>query len=138
MSYKELLSKQKTRIIWGSFILLAFIIGYSLNSAPESSEEHNHAENSVQKNTIWTCSMHPQIQQPNPGQCPICGMDLIPVSNDSEGDEGYREIRLSEKARKLAEIQTAPVERQTVRTEIRLTGKVGFDETRLGYITSRI
>ncbi|MGD9487776.1 MAG: efflux RND transporter periplasmic adaptor subunit [Calditrichaceae bacterium] len=138
MSFKEIFLKNKTRIIWSSFILLAFIIGYSLNSAPKTSDEHNHAEDSLQKNTIWTCSMHPQVQQPNPGQCPICGMDLIPVSNDSGGDEGYREIRLSEKAIKLAEIQLARVERQTVRANIRLTGKIGYDETRLGYITSRI
>ena len=27
----------------------------------------------------WTCSMHPQIRQPRPGQCPLCAMDLIPV-----------------------------------------------------------
>src|SRR4030095_15584110 len=29
--------------------------------------------------TEWTCSMHPQIRLPRPGQCPICFMDLIPV-----------------------------------------------------------
>ena len=28
---------------------------------------------------VWTCSMHPQVRQPRPGDCPICGMDLIPV-----------------------------------------------------------
>lgn len=29
----------------------------------------------------WTCSMHPQIRMPRPGQCPICGMNLIPVKD---------------------------------------------------------
>ncbi len=28
---------------------------------------------------LWTCPMHPQVIQPEPGQCPICGMDLVPV-----------------------------------------------------------
>lgn len=28
----------------------------------------------------WTCSMHPQVKQPKPGKCPICGMNLIPTS----------------------------------------------------------
>ena len=32
----------------------------------------------------WTCSMHPQVRQPRPGRCPICGMDLIPVEKLSE------------------------------------------------------
>ena len=27
---------------------------------------------------IWTCPMHPQIRQPGPGNCPICGMALEP------------------------------------------------------------
>ena len=32
----------------------------------------------------WTCSMHPQVRQSRPGQCPLCGMNLIPVSQLSE------------------------------------------------------
>ena len=36
---------------------------------------HDHAASG--ESTTWTCSMHPQIQQPKPGQCPICGMELI-------------------------------------------------------------
>ena len=31
------------------------------------------------KEQIWTCSMHPQIRQNEPGLCPICEMDLIPL-----------------------------------------------------------
>lgn len=26
----------------------------------------------------WTCTMHPEIQQPEPGDCPMCGMELVP------------------------------------------------------------
>ena len=26
---------------------------------------------------VWTCSMHPEIRLPKPGQCPKCGMDLV-------------------------------------------------------------
>jgi len=86
---------------------------------------------------FWTCSMHPQIQKPEPGQCPLCGMDLIPVSaGKGTTDEGTRELTLSPHAIKLAEIQTLPVERKFVSAEIRLAGKVEYDETRLSYITA--
>ena len=34
---------------------------------------------------MWTCSMHPQIMQPEPGDCPICGMDLIPAEAGADG-----------------------------------------------------
>ena len=29
--------------------------------------------------TIYTCPMHPEIRQPRPGHCPICGMTLEPM-----------------------------------------------------------
>ncbi|WP_431210238.1 heavy metal-binding domain-containing protein [Puia sp. P3] len=33
----------------------------------------------VRPDTMYTCSMHPQVMQERPGVCPICGMVLIPV-----------------------------------------------------------
>ncbi len=32
----------------------------------------------------YTCPMHPGIVSPSPGQCPICGMDLVPVQRDTD------------------------------------------------------
>jgi P-type Cu+ transporter len=37
--------------------------------------------------TIYTCPMHPEIQQPGPGTCPICGMSLEPMMPTLEEDE---------------------------------------------------
>src|SRR5262249_27097517 len=34
--------------------------------------------------TIYTCPMHPQIRRNAPGNCPICGMALEPVSAAAE------------------------------------------------------
>ncbi|MBU1908825.1 MAG: efflux RND transporter periplasmic adaptor subunit [Verrucomicrobia bacterium] len=83
--------------------------------------------------------MHPQIRQPKPGQCPICGMDLIPVEQDSAAEAGQpRQLTLSPAARQLAEVAVAPVERRFVAVEIRMVGKVQFDETRLAYISPRV
>lgn len=97
------------------------------------------AVDSSVKAEIWTCSMHPQIRQPKAGKCPICGMDLIPVATESSsaGDQP-RQIALSPAARALAEIAVAPVERRSVAVEIRMVGKVQFDETRLATIAPRV
>lgn len=87
--------------------------------------------------TVWTCSMHPQIRQPNPGDCPLCGMDLIPASDDGgEEAEGLREVSLSREARELLDLKVEPVERRYVTATVRMVGKVDYDETRLGYITA--
>jgi Cu(I)/Ag(I) efflux system membrane fusion protein len=66
-------------------------------------------------------------------------MDLIPMANDSATETDQpRQIALSPAARKLAEVAVAPVERRSVAVEIRMVGKVQFDETRLTYIAPRV
>ena len=83
--------------------------------------------------TLWTCSMHPQIRSPKPGSCPICSMDLIPVTKTAGG---MRTLTVSPEARALMSIETSPVERRYVTHAIPMVGKVDYDETKLGYITA--
>ena len=84
---------------------------------------------------VWTCSMHPQIQLPKPGKCPICFMDLILLDSQDEGG-GEREIRVSPYAAKLMELETSVVERRFAEAEIRMVGKVDYDETRISTISA--
>ena len=42
------------------------------------SKAHLDAVEDVPEGTIYTCPMHPEIRQPGPGSCPICGMALEP------------------------------------------------------------
>ncbi len=139
--FEKIISKEN-RWLFFSAIILGLILGFifsggsektsSLNPDSEIAEEHDHS-----KNQIWTCSMHPQIQQPKPGKCPLCGMDLIPVSSEEE-EVGFNQLKLSENAIKLAEIRTVPVERREIEMVIRMSGKVAFNETNVANITSRI
>ena len=77
----------------------------------------------------------PDVKLPEPGQCPICFMDLIPVTSSLMGG-GPRQLKMSESAVALAEVQTVPVRRGVAHVEVRLSGKVEYDETRLANITS--
>ena len=79
--------------------------------------------------------MHPQIRQPKPGKCPLCFMDLIEASSEG-GDIGPRQISFSAEAIKLMELDTTPVERRFVTSEIRMVGKIDYDETRVKHITA--
>jgi Cu(I)/Ag(I) efflux system membrane fusion protein len=117
-------------------ILIGLLIsgGSAPSTGPGEAVDHSTHDHETRSET-WTCSMHPQIRQPKPGKCPLCGMDLIPVSTEEE-EVGPRELKLSPTAIKLAEIRTQPVERRYVSTEIRMVGKVEYDETRIGYISS--
>ncbi len=55
----------------------------AIKDLSDMSDSHDHSGES--ENQMWTCSMHPQIMQPEPGDCPICGMDLIPAETGGEG-----------------------------------------------------
>src|SRR5436190_771517 len=79
--------------------------------------------------TEWTCSMHPQIRQPRPGKCPICGMDLVPVSQAS---------REKDRIEKRAGVSTEPVSYRELSKEIRTVGKLDYSERQTAYITARI
>ncbi len=125
-------------------IALAFIVGFLLRGlgGPERRAQAPGADETVEAAAVqaaeeWTCSMHPQIRQPRPGQCPICGMDLIPVRDGRSGAAlPAGQVRLSETARVLAGVRTAPVERREVAHELRLAGTLEYDETRVVYLTA--
>ena len=118
--------------------ILAFSFGALLFSGGEQAiESHDHSQAArADESTVWTCSMHPQIKLPKPGKCPICFMDLIPLEIVSGNDVGPRQLRMSETAKNLAQIQTTPARHAFAEAEIRMVGKVTYDETRLSYITA--
>lgn len=121
----------------GALIALGLWAGYVIGRGGGEPAGYEQAAGEAPEAEMWTCAMHPQIRQPKPGQCPICAMDLVPVTGiGGAGGAGARELRLSETARKLAEIQTAPVRRMGVSTEVRMAGKVEYDETRVSHITA--
>jgi membrane fusion protein, copper/silver efflux system len=77
---------------------------------------------------IWTCAMHPQIRMPQPGKCPICGMELIPLDQRSTSSVDPASIRLSKEAAQLANVLTSVVTKKVPLKEVRLYGKVQADE----------
>ena len=84
----------------------------------------------------WTCSMHPQIRSPQPGKCPLCGMDLIPVPQGDGVASSPHSLPMSENAIALADVRTLPVQRRPLALELRLVGKIVYDETRLADLTA--
>ena len=97
-----------------------------------SGKENGHDHSSETSPEMWTCSMHPQIMQPESGDCPICGMDLIPAESSVEG-LALNEIKMTKNAMALANIQTTIVGNEMADSEgvISLSGKIteNKDET---------
>lgn len=149
---KDFIDKFKRTILdngkkhW-QLILVSVVIGFIVsniffgNRSKTMSPQDQHKSTKSQsekKIRYWTCSMHPQIKLPKPGKCPICGMTLIPIyeRGDVVDEEGTVSLTLSETGYKLAEIETTEVKYQEASTQVRLVGKVDYDETRLSYISA--
>jgi len=132
--------KTKTYLISGGIALLLAIFFLGRWTAPNSTNPHaghNQVATAPSAQQIWSCSMHPQIQATEAGNCPICGMKLIPIGQGPGSEDGPRSFSMSESAKALADIQTSPVEKQFPQAEIRLVGKLGYDETKEKSLTAR-
>jgi len=133
---KNKLSGEKFKFIFLGLIIGIVVTGGFMSRSNNSLKGISKVVKSAIDNIkYWTCSMHPQIKLLEPGKCPICAMDLIPVK---EGDNNLSEysLTMSEHAKKIAKIQTTKVQRKFVEAKVRLVGKVDYDETRLAYITA--
>ena len=127
-----------------AFALGALIFGGG--DAGPSAGAQGHAEHTdpaaagTPQPETWTCSMHPQIRQPEAGQCPICGMDLIPLADDAGSAEmPASRVSLSPRAQALARLRTVEVRRLTdPALEVRLLGRIEPDESSLKTVTSWI
>ena len=138
----------KKYIIYILILISGLVLGYlffgtgdvkSVKQETEVAEEH---ERKGETSQIWTCSMHPQIMQPEPGDCPICGMELIPADASSDG-LGADEFQMSNNAMALANIQTITVGGGgEVENTLTLSGKIQVNEeanaVQVAYFAGRI
>lgn len=135
--------KTKNILIYSGLILGGLLLGYLFfggTSEPQTLEEHiSETHTDEDGSVVYTCSMHPQVRENEPGNCPICGMELIPADerddNDSESASPDA-VQFSKAALALAEIETTPVRTGTPVVETRLPGKVAVNQNLVSNVTA--
>lgn len=76
----------------------------------------------------YTCSMHPSVKSAIPGACPICSMDLIPITK-KELQSGS--ITMDARRRQLIGVTTGYAEEKNLTQTIRAAGRVTYNETHM-------
>lgn len=111
------------------------VAGYLIRGGGEEHPDHEHThidENGVE----YTCSMHPQIRQNEPGQCPLCGMALTPVSNKKGGESSPFVLEMTPEAVALSNVQTVRVKSGAGTGKLSLIGKIQANEQRVKSLTA--
>ncbi|TPE43015.1 efflux RND transporter periplasmic adaptor subunit [Pontibacter mangrovi] len=124
-----------------TYLLIALgglLVGWLIFGGRAAEESHSHAAETAGV-TEYTCSMHPQIRQNEPGKCPICGMDLIPVTatGNKTAQASPYVLEMSAEAVALANIQTTPVQAADAASELMLTGTIQQNEKAVSSITAK-
>ncbi len=115
-------------VMYSLLFTAGVLIGWLFFHPSQKNEKNPDQVTETVKSTIWTCAMHPQIRMTKPGNCPICGMELIPLVQSNTSSIDPAALHMSKEAAQLANVLTSVVTKQKPVKEVRLYGKVQADE----------
>lgn len=131
----------KKFLVYIGLLTIGLVLGWILFSSPSKELSNNNSTENIphekDANEIWTCSMHPQIRKNEPGDCPICGMTLIPADNG--GAENELVLEMSDEAVRLSNIQTTVLSGSEDNDgTLELSGKIQENEENAASLVTQI
>lgn len=136
---KTIITKGRPYFLAAIILIVGIVLGGMIFGGGSAAQDGAAASAETVSPEVWTCSMHPQIRQDEPGLCPLCAMDLIPLtSGASDAAMPDDAIAMSEEAAALANVRTMTVGTGdgTGKT-VTLYGKVAPDERTRRTITAQ-
>lgn len=134
---KDIFKNKKVLFTIATALILGGLTGWIIKPSGEQSQNplvHEHSS----EEEVWTCSMHPQIRQSEPGSCPLCGMDLILATSGSSSEFSSPFVHeMTPEAVAMANIHTSRVSGISTEGELLLSGKIQRDERQLASITAK-
>jgi len=127
----------------GLLVFAGLFLGWLFFHSSGGTKGDQNPSAKVSKKEIWTCAMHPQIRLDHSGKCPICGMELILLSQYNSGSKIDSDaVTFSTEAMELANVVTSVVSHQKPVKEVRLYGKIQADErllqNQVAHVSGRI
>lgn len=83
----------------------------------------------------YTCSMHPSVHAHEQGTCPICSMNLTPVT---KGEEHDGMVRVDEARQRELGVRTEKALKAPLTIDVRASGKLAYDESRLTDVVLKV
>lgn len=129
----------QVRNIYKMLFFLAISAALLFIAACNDKRGHTEKENIVQKEE-WTCSMHPEIISDKPGNCPICGMDLIKKDKNATVLTGIKIDELLQPADRfvVSSIPLTVLIKKEIQPEVNALGNITYDTRSINTISARI
>ncbi len=115
--------------------LLLLLPVFGMVSCQTKKSEHQ-AHTAAGEHAYYTCSMHPQVMQSQPGKCPICGMQLIEVKKTMDGSSD--DIVLNDEQVRLGNIIVDSVASTGIGDKIFLTATLNINQHKTTSVSSRV
>lgn len=114
-----------------------FLVGAILSACTSGKKDDHSDHTAAQESTAtkYTCPMHPNVVQDGPGTCPVCGMDLVPMTATSTGESSG--LMLTDSQIKLANITTQKVSVKPIGQTLVVNARLKVDEEKTTIISSR-
>ncbi len=122
----------KTPFLILIFATLAAAAGWWLGAHHEHATELAAAPSSEKKVLYYQSPMHPWVKSDKPGQCTVCGMQLVPVfdGGESHGTAKTDVVMLPEGSPGMTNIRTVEVKKQPLVRTLRVAGMIDDDDSK--------
>src|SRR5262249_40109041 len=126
----------RRRTVWISLVVLLVLPGCrGKTTVTTIAHPDSTAAGKTGDVAYYTCPMHASIRSQKPGACPICGMTLVPVTQE-ELRTGT--ITLTSQRRQEIGSRVAPAEVKPVHKTLRAVGRIAYDETGLNEVSTKV
>jgi membrane fusion protein, copper/silver efflux system len=132
------MNSSRTIVLLSAVALLSFGCSKKPTAQPMETKSEANAPSSTGKQ-LYQCPMHPNVVMDHPANCPICGMELEPIKEvKMQGIAGRAPVQLTNVQEQLINIRVAPVERAEAAKTLRAVGFIGYDETKVADLNSKV
>lgn len=104
---------------------------------PSASPSATSAGHEHGSETVYTCPMHPEVVESQPGSCPICGMDLVPTDYEGLSRNVGPTVSIDPQVVQNMNVRIEPVRRRDVQRDLHAVGYLEVDPKRRVSVTTK-
>lgn len=121
-------------------IYILILIVASFASCENKNKHEGHDQQSENKKKTYTCPMHPQIIKDAPGQCPICGMDLVEKKGEGAAinNDTLKILLKPTNEYVISTVKTIRPQSKEIPIEVEASGKITYDTREVNVVSARV